>query len=247
MPSRGLCEMCYYLSMIGKLFSPVRILTVVTAVFLLVTASTLSVKAASYSLSFSSDPISAFWPTPTNHVQQMEAFLWRDSDYSSLKQLEGLTTQWTVDPAFITITATGSSYFDSCPQVRKDLPCIMFYAQIVTSKSGRSDVNLRILQNGQELVWNAYPIVIKDIGAVSSIPPQLLKQSPPQTVTPKASPVANLVPEISPSPLPTGQPRDYDQEIKYLKEQLSEQQRQIDENRNLLQRILDFLKRIFSF
>lgn len=194
----------------------------------------------SYSLSFSSDPVSAFWPTPPNSVEQMEAFLYKYGDYTSVKQLQNLSTLWTVDPTFLTIKNTGSVYFDRCPQVNKEFPCIMFYAQIITNQPGKSTVKLRILQaNGQELIWNSYPINIINV------------QPPNQPVVTSQIPSYPSYPPTTPhivfTPTPTGQPRNYEQEIKYLQEKVAVQEKQIQENTNLLQKVISFLAKFFPF
>lgn len=195
----------------------------------------------SYSLSFPKEPMSLFYPTPPNHIQQVEAFLWKDGDYASLKTMKDLVANWKI-PQFVYVTNTNSYYFDSCPQVRTDLPCIMFSAQVTTQGSGKSFLSLEITKLNQVIAWNSTGL---EVVAVSTSP----VPSPRLTTTPTSTPPPGLIdmPPITPTVYPHAQVEEIKQQVLYLEEKLSEQNKQIQSQQSIINKIVAFLTRILKF
>ena len=178
-----------------------------------------------YSLSFASDNVSAFYPTPPNHFQNVNGFLWRDGDKISLKNIENLTTSWKL-PDAVSVVRTDSYYYDKCPEVRKDLPCIAFSAQFTTNASGRYSLNLEVFQNEELLVWNTANFEIVNISTPTpTIIPTGYTPTTKPTFTPTSTPI------YSPLPSPNKELEEVQQKVRYLEEKVEQQQ-------TILQKIL---------
>ncbi|MFH2019183.1 MAG: hypothetical protein ABII80_01000 [bacterium] len=196
----------------------------------------------SYSLSFSSDPLRVWWPSYPNQYQQVDGAMWRDGDFTSLVNLKDLTAVWNFDPNYIVVGNTTSFYENRCNLNRTDLPCIRFVAHIQTLKLGNTSVNLKIYdKDGQEIVWNSYPIIIYDVSpatpsAVPSLAPTSIPGSPAPTINPSPSPTIN-----------PNQIREFEQRINYLEKQVSNQQTAIQKINDLLQKILNSLKHLIGW
>jgi len=188
----------------------------------------------SYSLSFSSDNLSAFHPTAPNHFQNVNGFLWRDGDKTSLKNMENLTTNWKL-PDAVSVVRADSYYYEKCPDVRKDLPCIVFSAQFTTNASGRYPLTLEVFQNEELLVWNTANF---EIVSISTPTPTIV----PTGYTPTTKPTFTSPPTpfYSSLPLPNRELEEVQQKVRYLEEKVEQQQ-------TILQKILFFLKKIFGF
>lgn len=202
------------------------------------TPSVLAENSTSYSLSFESDEMQKFWPTPPNHYQQIDAVMWRDGDITSLSQLKNLRAEWAVDPDYVVIGSTDSNYFAKCIFQRTDLPCLRFAAHIQTRKIGRSSVDLKIYDaNNQLLAWNSANLVIYKVDN-----PSLMPSSQPQS---SIAPIAS--PSLAPSPSSNSeQLRQFEQKISYLEDKVNQQEQELKQTKNILERILNFLKRIFT-
>lgn len=187
-----------------------------------------------YSLSFANDNLSAFHPTPPNHFQNVNGFLWRDGDKTSLREMENLTTNWKL-PSSVSVVRTDSYYYDSCPEVRKDLPCIVFSAQFTTKASGRYSLTLEVFQGEELLVWNTANFEIVDI---STPTPTLVPSG--FIPTGKPSPTSTPVSTYTPYPAPDRELEEVQQKVRYLEEKVEQQQ-------SLLQKILYFLRKLFGF
>lgn len=68
--------------------------------------------------------------------------------------MKDLTTNWKL-PDSVSVVRTDSYYYDKCPEVRKDLPCIVFSAQFTTKASGRYSLSLEVFRDEGLLVWNS--------------------------------------------------------------------------------------------
>lgn len=209
-------------------------------VFAFVAAQPASAQTASYSLSFPSEPVSLFSPTPPNHEQQIDAFLWRDGDTVSLKDMENLRAEWKI-PQFVYVQRTSTDYFDNCPAVRTDLPCIRFKAHVTTQNPGRSFVSLEVFQDQQSLAWNSTGLEVMPEPSPVPQPTSIPGASPRPSQVPSPSPV------VSPSPTPDQNLEEIQQKVLYLEEKVSEQNKQLEQQQSLLDRIIHFLQRFTRF
>ncbi len=191
-----------------------------------------------YMLSFESDPILKWWPTAPNTVQQIDAAIWKDSDGDRVKNFTALVAEWQVDSTFFEITNTSSSYFSSCPvKTVSGRPCIRFSTHVKTKKTGKTSIMLKVTDTKTgRLTWNSVPTEIYLISTETS--------SPPTTSPPSPQPNSSFVPESNVS---DQEFREIQQKITYLQSQLDEQKSQLSETQGIVQRIINFLKRLFRF
>lgn len=203
----------------------------------------------SYSLSFESDPISKWWPTAPNSVQQLDAAIWKDSDGTAVKNFTNLRTDWQVDPNYLTVTDTSSSYFDQCPVLTVgNRPCIRFAAHIITRQTGHTGVKLVVTDiNTGRQTWNAYPVEIFSV-ASDQPSPSVTQGMPTLTPIPTQrngpSPIPTFYPENQVS---TKELKDIQQKVTYLEKKVQNQQQQLEKSQSTLEKILSFLKRFFRF
>lgn len=185
-----------------------------------------------YSLSFESDPVRKFWPTPPNHFQGVAAALWKDSDGDNVKRFTNLQAEWIFDPKYFSVSNTSSQYFNQCPiQMVNNRPCIYFYANVATKSPGRTTVQLRVKNNLGEEAWNSYPVIIDDIS-----------QSPAPVISAGVNTQTPL-----PSIASGREYNDLEQKVTMLEKKVQEQDVQIKQTQGLLERILSFLQTFFHF
>ncbi|MBU0974891.1 hypothetical protein KKD03_04280 [Patescibacteria group bacterium] len=190
-----------------------------------------------YSLSFESDPIRKWWPTAPNSVQQIDAAIWKDSDEDNVKNFTAIVADWQVDSTYFEITDTSSSYFSTCPTPTvSGRPCIRFAAHVKTKKTGKTSVMLKVTdtKTGRE-TWNSYPAEIYSVSAQETNQP---------TISPSLLPISSFIPE---NQISNEEFKEIQQKVTYLQSQFNEQQTQIVETQNILQKMLNFLKRLFRF
>lgn len=126
---------------------------------------------SSYSLSFA--PIKNWWPTENNSFQQIDAALWKDSDYDNVKNFTDLKVEWKFDPNYYQMKDTASNYFSQCPIERvNNRPCIVFTVHVATLKPGNTDVQLMLKDSLGGNVWNSEPASIDDLSTNKLIPTQ---------------------------------------------------------------------------
>lgn len=194
---------------------------------------------SSYSLSFESDPIRKWWPTAPNSVQQIDAAIWKDADGDNVKKFTNISTDWQVDSNYFEIKNTTSSYFDKCPVANVGgRPCIRFAAHVVTKKPGKSTIMLKVTDElSKEVTWNSYPVEIYS-----------LENQTPTPVNPSIYPSPYPTPIFIPETKVTDKEfEEVKQKVTYLQTQLENQQKQISGTQRLLDRITNFLKRLFGF
>lgn len=205
-----------------------------------------------YNLSFESDPISKWWPTAPNTVQQIDAAIWKDSDGDTVKSFANLQSEWQVDPYYLTITDTASSFFSRCPVAAAgNQPCIRLAAHVITNNPGDSYITLRVTdsQTGRQ-AWNSYPLRIYTLEDTSSSP----TPSSSAVETPDEGEQNSVA--STPMPEPSFLPKDQvtaqqfeniQQEVLYLQEKIEQQDQELGRVQKLLERITVFFEKLFRF
>jgi len=205
-----------------------------------------------YNLSFESDPIRKWWPTAPDSVQQINAALWKDSDDDNVKKFTDLQSEWQVDPYFLEITDTNSSYFSRCPIVAAgNRPCIYLTAHAVTKNPGDSYITLRATDNqtGRQ-TWNSYPLKIYTLSDSdpSPIPSTYAVEGPAEGEQNSADPTPIPEPSFIPKDQVTAQQfENIQQDVLYLQEKVEQQEQELGKVQKFLDRISIFFERLFRF
>lgn len=230
------------------LFSPIRIFAVTP------------LPSSSYNVSFPADPV--ILPYPNDGKDTMvEAYLWRDGDYTSLKEMDsrgGFEALWRAPGSFYA-EAQGYSYLQNCPGGRKDLPCIRFVGIARAAAISRSYLSVTISYYGTTLAWNSVDLLSTDPFSVTPAPTSyphidpIMPGNPDRPTTPERSPITSprgepRRPEL-PRPIQTPN-QDLDalkQKVVTLEEKLADQNKRITEQQSLLERVREFLSKFFRW